>query len=311
MSGAEGLRIGLIGCGRLAEAGYLPAIAATPRLRLVAAADPSSDRRRRIAELAGELPTFESVDELLARSSLDAVVVASPVDTHLPAAESSAAAGIPALVEKPPAPDLDGARRLAALDPPPWIGFNRRFSLGAGLERMRRGPEAQLQVEGEIAYRRRSWGPLGALGDAWIDLGPHLVDLALLAAGGELEPATALLRERDARVELAGDGIRVRLHCRTDGAHRERLRVTDARGTVLFEREDGGLRLRSRLLRRRHPLVASLAAQLDALADALREPGAASGRLATAAEGTAVMAIVDGARVVAGAEIGAEGAAAG
>ena len=37
------------------------------------------------------------------------------------------AAGVPVLVEKPPAPDLAGAADLVPLSPTPWLGFQRRF----------------------------------------------------------------------------------------------------------------------------------------------------------------------------------------
>ena len=66
------LRLGLVGCGRLAEAGYVPAIAATDGVELVAVADPRSDRRDLLASLAAvhrggtSAATFASAAELLA-----------------------------------------------------------------------------------------------------------------------------------------------------------------------------------------------------------------------------------------------------
>lgn len=305
------LRIGLVGCGRLAEAGYLPAAALVPSVRVVAVADPDPERRALLAPASESIVTrspsrvdllttdpeeqegvaaYAGADELIGAGGIDAVVVASPPATHEEAARLAAAAGLPALVEKPPAPDLAGARRLAALDPPPWIGFNRRFSLGEGIaESVPAGGEVALALR----YRRFSWSPVAVRDPALLDLLPHLADLALWAGIGTPRRVAARSRRPERiEAEVEGERARARLACATDRPHRERAVVRDAGGRVVVRRRVGGLArgLGARLRRGPHPLVASLAAQLELFALAAR--GEPAPGLAAATDGVAAMAIV-------------------
>jgi predicted dehydrogenase len=294
MTPAGPLPLILVGCGRLAELGYAPALAGQERLPVAAVVDPDRERRELLADATGAA-AFAELPEAIESVSAGAAIVCSPPSEHLRAARLLADAGLPALVEKPPAPDAEGAAALCALDPPPWIGFNRRFALGAA---PLAAGEDRLEIE--IAYRRRSWRPLGSLGDAWGDLGPHAVDLALLLAGaGEASVREAELSEASASVELEAGDVVARLELRTDAPHRERIRAG---------REEGGLRTlaatpgpvraaAARLRGREHPLVASLRAQVEAFARAVA--GEPSAPLAGAADGARVMAVVDAARELA------------
>jgi predicted dehydrogenase len=166
-------------------------------------------------------------------------------------------------------------------------------------------------VEGLLHYRRRSWNPVGDLGDAWLDLGPHLIDLALLAGAGAgaagLEVVEARLDASSAEVELAAPGCRVVLGCATDRPHRERLRVEGEGGKTILDERAGGLRGLIAVPGRPHPLVASLAAQLEAFALLVRggEPGGPCPSPATAAEGLAGMELIDAARERSGTGSGA------
>lgn len=298
MSGRP-LKLGLVGCGRLAEAGYVPALARAAGAEVVAVADPDVSRAETVGAalgIAGE-HRFAGVESMLTsqRAALEAVLVASPVATHAEVAARVAAAGLPALVEKPPAEDASGARALAGLDPAPRIAFNRRFSLGRDLAGGGLAG-AELEIEATIHYRRESWRPLGDLGDAWLDLGPHLVDLALLAAQRPLTVVSASLESSRATVDLAGDGVVARIDCATDRPHRERLRVR-AEGRTAVDARAGGVRGLLPRPGRVHPLVASLAEQLDAFA-ASRNGGGGEGRPrpASAAEAVTVMELIDEAR---------------
>ena len=89
----------------------------------------------------------------------DAVVLATPVgDPRRRRRRGRPRPGCPALVEKPPAPDAAAASGSPRLTPPPWVGFNRRFDPGRAQRAGRRHrPTSELELELEIAYRRRSW----------------------------------------------------------------------------------------------------------------------------------------------------------
>jgi predicted dehydrogenase len=296
------MRIGLVGCGRLAEAGYLPALALTPRVELVAVVDPDPARRTRVGRLAADAghrtAAHPDVDSMLAGGGLDAVVVASPVDTHVRAATEAAGRGLLVLVEKPPASDVAGAQSLAELRPAPWIGLNRRFDPGVAALRPAVPAEGPVQLSIELHYRRRSWQPIAVDDDAALDLGPHAIDLARWLTSAEaVEVARAVLTPTRAQWHVLLTRARVHIALATDRPHREVVRVFDNRGRPVGAHRLGGLVAagRDRLRRRAGAtaLVRSLAAQLDAFAMA-----GCGGQptLATAADGVAAMQVLAAAR---------------
>jgi len=79
--------------------------------------------------------------------------------THVADTFAAAAAGLPTLVEKPPAADAGAAAMLATLVPPPWIGFNRRFDPLIERVRGRVPAHGRLELSIELRYRRGSWRP--------------------------------------------------------------------------------------------------------------------------------------------------------
>ena len=115
-------------------------------------------RRGRVAALAGGLPAFADAAALL-----DGGGRRRPRPRHARRRAPrrrppAAAAGVPVLVEKPPAPDRAGAAALAALDPAPYVAFNRRFDPAIAALRAATPAGAEVAVAAEIAYRRGGWG---------------------------------------------------------------------------------------------------------------------------------------------------------
>ncbi len=287
------VRLGLVGCGRLAELGYAPAARAAAGVEIVAVSDPDRERRGLVAaKLAAS--AHARMSELLASGPLDGIVVCAAPEHHEEIATALAQAGLVALVEKPPAPDAAGALRLAALTPAPWIGFNRRFDQGLELAG-RIPPIGDLELRMVLHYRRKSWRPVTGGDDALLDLAPHLVDLALhLTAGLPVAVRAHAARDR-AGIELATSRARVSIECATDRPHHEVVEVLDASGRRIARAERGGRArgVAARVLPGVHPLVRSLTGQLEAFGRALR--GGDPGPLATAAEGAAVMCVLDAA----------------
>lgn len=282
------VRLGIVGAGRLTEVGYLPAAAVSGGVEVVCVADPDAERRELAAAVG--VAAHESAEDMLAAGGMDGVVVASPPATHEPAARLVAANGLPALVEKPPAPDLAGTLRLAALDPAPYVGFNRRFGLGLGLAG---AAPAGGEIELELRYRRFKWSPVEVRDPALLDLAPHLIDLALLAGIGAPRRVSARSRRPErVTIEIEGEAAKARIACACDRPYRETVVVRDAQGDPTTRRRIGGIvrGALSRVTPGPHPLVASLAAQLDEFALAVRGQGGAA--LASAAQGGAVMAVV-------------------
>jgi predicted dehydrogenase len=295
------LRLAIAGCGRLAELGYLPAIAGAGGVELAAVADPRAERRDLITRLAGKgrrsrgVATHADVADLLEAGGVEALVVASPPVVHLEHARLASEAGVACLVEKPPAPDLAAAERLAALDRPPWIGFNRRFQHAAPL--LGAVPaDGPVELFLELRYRRASWGAVSIRDDALLDLAPHLVDLALLLTGAPTATVRAArLTPERAELELDTGRGRARIRCATDRAHRERVVVRRPGGGRIAATRAGGLvrGAATRLPAVAHPLVASLRSQLAAFAAAAR--GADAGLLATAEDGARAMRVIEAA----------------
>ncbi|MDT7950902.1 MAG: Gfo/Idh/MocA family oxidoreductase [Acetobacteraceae bacterium] len=105
------LRIGIIGAGHFGRFHALK-VAGNRRAVLAGLCDPEPDRARAIGREAGGAPAL-SLEALLAAS--DAVIVASPAETHFALAAQALEAGRHVLVEKPIAATLDEADRLATL----------------------------------------------------------------------------------------------------------------------------------------------------------------------------------------------------
>src|SRR4029453_9918866 len=99
------LALGVAGLGR-AFSLMSPTLAADERVKLVAAADPRPEARRRFEADFGAR-SYASVEELCADAAVQVVYVASPHQHHAAHAIAAAAAGKHVLVEKPMALSLD------------------------------------------------------------------------------------------------------------------------------------------------------------------------------------------------------------
>ncbi|HEX2096405.1 MAG TPA: Gfo/Idh/MocA family oxidoreductase [Solirubrobacterales bacterium] len=288
------LRVGIVGCGRIVERGYLPALREARGVALAALADPDLDRARRLAALGGAA-VHESAAGMIAGGGVDAVVVATPVERHLEVATEAASAGLPSLVEKPPAADLGEALALAALEPAPSLAFNRRFVQGRELRPL--VPAAGwLELELELRFRRVGWGAHVSRDDALLDAGTHLIDLAVFLAGSEpIAVRDAAVAPERASLELELGRGRARLRCATDRPYAERVEIRDRAGRLLGASRADRLRARARRLRGgEDPLVGSLQDQVERFAARLR--GEQAEELAGPLAGVATMAVVEAAR---------------
>lgn len=300
------MRLGIAGCGRIAERGYLPAALAAEGVTISAFADPNRERLDSCLglwrESGEEARGFSDLSELLAAEPIDLLVVAAPLDRHVALAEEAAAAGVRALVEKPPAPDLAGALRLAELDPEPVLAFNRRFLQGTEL-RDSIPAKGWIELDLEMRFRQGAWGAHEVRDEALLDAGIHLVDLAcFLGNATPIAVRQARIAPERASLELELNRGRARIECATDRGHREAISVRDRAGKVLARSAWGGVATRlAALAGRPDPLAISLRRQLEALRDSafvLSPDISPNGRtpLASAADGVAAMAIVEAAR---------------
>ena len=127
------LRIGWVGCGTHANEMLLPQITRF-ETRLVALCDIDEGRLTATAERFGIAAADRARDwhALLARSDLDAIVVAAGPAAHAEIALAAIARRLPVFIEKPPAPTAAEAERLAdaarAAGVPVIVGFMKRYS---------------------------------------------------------------------------------------------------------------------------------------------------------------------------------------
>jgi predicted dehydrogenase len=291
----ETVRLGILGCGRQAERGQVPA---AERARGVALAGVADTDPSRCVGAAPGIPAFGSAEELLAEA-IDAVVIATPTGDHLAAARRAAAAGIAALVEKPPAPDAGSATELAALPVPVWIGFNRRFDPDLEALRERLRDERGLSLTLRLDFPIRAWRPRVSHDDALLDLGTHLIDMARWLLGAEPRRVRAMtLTAARASLELDLGDDRATIDCASNRFWREEVAVDRGRGGRLADHRRGGVARvalsRLGVRRRDDGFVSSLTRQLEALAREVR--GGGDTPLASAADGVTALAAVDAAR---------------
>src|SRR5581483_5147752 len=98
-AGGYMLRIAVIGAGRIGKI-HAANVARHPRARLVAIVDPIAEAGRALAQQHG-CAWKTQADALIAGDEIDAVVIASPSDTHIELIDQAAAAGKAILCEKP------------------------------------------------------------------------------------------------------------------------------------------------------------------------------------------------------------------
>jgi predicted dehydrogenase len=121
------LRVGLVGCGWWAAHAHVPAIHAHPEADLVAASDPDPSRLSSVTAGFPDARGFATVEEMLAVSELDVLVVASPAAFHAGAARAGLLSGASVLVEKPFTLHATEAHELVGL------AASRRLGLSVSL----------------------------------------------------------------------------------------------------------------------------------------------------------------------------------
>ena len=120
-------KFGILGAGRIGKV-HAATIANSANATVAYVADAIPDTAAALARSVGA--TVKSVDEIIA-SDVDAILIATPTDTHADLIEQAARAGKAILCEKPVSLSVE---RIEALLPvvekagvPLMIGFNRRF----------------------------------------------------------------------------------------------------------------------------------------------------------------------------------------
>src|SRR5580698_8547547 len=96
MAGETG--VGIIGFGLAAKVFHAPFVSAVPGLRLVAFVERKSDEAHKAYPAT---KTVRTVEELIADTSIDLIVVATPNETHYRLAKQLLEAGKHVVIDKP------------------------------------------------------------------------------------------------------------------------------------------------------------------------------------------------------------------
>ena len=183
---APALRIGVVGAGHFGRYHALK-VAASARATLSGIADVDQERAKTLGWEAGAPDRL--FDALLAES--DAVIVASPADTHHALAAAALRAGRHVLVEKPMAATLAEAEELGALAHARGlvlqVGHLERFS--AAFRAMEGKVVNPLYIE---ATRIAPFKPRGTDVSVILDLMIHDLDLVLALVNSDIENVDAI-----------------------------------------------------------------------------------------------------------------------
>ena len=126
------VRVGVIGCGMVAQAEHLQnLLQLSDRFEIAALADPSATVREAMGARYSVARVHFGYDELLEAGNLDAVVISAPAATHAEVTVAALEAGVHVFVEKPLCITLaDADRIIAARDRAGRIvqvGYMKRF----------------------------------------------------------------------------------------------------------------------------------------------------------------------------------------
>lgn len=178
-------RVALAGCGRWGRHILRDLNALGCEVPVVARSEASSERAR-------EGGAAEIVADVASLTAVDGVVVATPTSTHAEVVEEALGLGVPVFVEKPLTPDVDSARRVAAIAPDRLFVMDKwRYHPGVR-ELARIAQSGELGPVVGIHARRVGLGhKYSDVNAVWI-LAPHDLSIALDVLGQVPEPRSAV-----------------------------------------------------------------------------------------------------------------------
>ncbi|MFA3782998.1 Gfo/Idh/MocA family protein [Melioribacteraceae bacterium 4301-Me] len=183
--------IGIIGLGGIAQLVHLPILSKIKDVNILAVSEINKSRLNTVSEKFGILKKFTDYREMLAVPELDAVIIATPTDTHVDIITDCVKANKSILVEKPMVRSYEEAELVRNL----LLNSNITFMVGMNL---RYRPDAMLLKSllnsgelGDLFFIKCSWLRKQSSDQQWflnksksgggviIDLGIVLIDLAL------------------------------------------------------------------------------------------------------------------------------------
>jgi len=194
MTGNRKLKVGIIGCGGIANGKHMPALEKTGKVEMVAFSDIVVERAEKAAKEYGipDAKVHKDYRKLLSDKSIDVVHVLTPNKSHAEITVAALEAGKHVMCEKPMAKTAADARKM--LDAAKrtgkklTIGYQNRFRPDSQhlYSLCRRGDLGEIYFAKAHAIRRRAVPTWGVFldeeqqgGGPLIDIGTHALDLTL------------------------------------------------------------------------------------------------------------------------------------
>ena len=191
---AKRLRIGIIGCGGIANGKHMPSIKAVDRADMVAFCDMIPERAEKAAKEYGtpDAKVYTDYQELLKDPTIDVVHVLTPNRSHAQLTIDALHAGKHVMCEKPMAKTAEDARRMVQAAKETCkkltIGYQHRHKPESRFLKsvIERGDLGDIYYAKALAIRRRGTPNWGVFlneyeqgGGPLIDIGTHSLDLTL------------------------------------------------------------------------------------------------------------------------------------
>jgi predicted dehydrogenase len=206
---SRNVRIGIIGCGWIAENAHIPAFSMQRNVTVSSVFDIDILRAQRLAKLFNIPGAYDNLDEFLC-SDIDAVIIATPNATHVQYSLQALKHGMHVLCEKPVAIHsnevkqiIDTAEEKHSLFIPCFV--NRfRFDILKMRELVQSDRIGDI-IGIEAGWLRRAGIPRPgtwftnrayAGGGVLIDLGSHIIDICLMILGDRMPLKLSLAASR-------------------------------------------------------------------------------------------------------------------
>jgi len=191
---SEKLKVGIVGCGGIANGKHLPSLRKLEQIELVAFCDIVLDRAEKAAKEYGDDQSLvvEDYRELLKDASIDVVHVLTPNSSHAEISVAALEAGKHVMCEKPMAKTTKEAREMIEAAKRTGkkltIGYDNRLRPDSQHlhEVTRSGELGEIYFATAHAIRRRAVPTWGVFldeekqgGGPLIDIGTHALDLTL------------------------------------------------------------------------------------------------------------------------------------
>lgn len=188
------VKIGIIGCGGIANGKHLPSLEKIPEATMVAFCDIDVAKAESAATIYGieNAAIYEDYKQLLEDKSIEVIHVCTPNNTHKEITVAALNAGKHVMCEKPMAKTSDEAREMIEAaernNKKLTIGYQNRFRADSQHLRKvtQRGDLGDIYYSKAQAIRRRAVPTWGVFldeekqgGGPLIDIGTHALDLTL------------------------------------------------------------------------------------------------------------------------------------